>query len=162
VWLEVRVSNQASFMSEWPTLHAINPIGTSTEAQWSPWRWIEVADITGQLLQFRARMQSNNPGVRAVLKWGQVDIDMPDRTDSYPDVIVPAAGLDFLWTPAFRECEAVAVTIDGSASPQRAVVTNRSDIGVHIALKNITTGAAEAGKVDLMAKGYGRLRAQSI
>ncbi|SCK48959.1 hypothetical protein VAR608DRAFT_4865 [Variovorax sp. HW608] len=162
VWLEMRVSNQASFMSEWPTLSEVDPIGMGSPDSWSAWRWIEVADITGELLQFRIRLQSKNPGVRPVVKWGQVDVDMPDRTDSYPDVIVPPAGIDFLWDPAFRVCEAVAVTIDGSVNPQVAHVSDRSPIGVHIQLLNLNTAAPEAGQVDIMAKGYGRLRPASI
>lgn len=163
-WLEVRTSNAQSFMADWVTLAGVDPIADANDSDWSPWRACTVGDFTGQLFGFRIRLQSRNPGVRVVVKSGRIEVDMPDRIDAFGEVAVPAAGLDFVFPIAFRQLKAVAITIDGTtADALVAEVTDKSPTGFHLQLKKAADGVTPlAGQVDILAKGYGRLRASSI
>jgi len=163
-WVEVRTSNEMSFMQDWVTLTAIDPLSDANDSDWSPWRALTVGDFTGQLFGFRIRLQSNNPGVRVVVKSGRIEVDMPDRIDAFGNVAVPLAGLDFIFPVAFRSLKAVAITIDGTtADALVAVVTSKTPTGFHLQLVKAADGVTSlAGQVDILAKGYGRLRATSI
>lgn len=162
VWLEVRGNNAIAVIADWPTLQGVDFLASGEEEAWTEWRPVAVGDFTAQLLQFRIVLQSQNPGVRAAVRGGLVEVDMPDRSDSYGDVAVPAGGLDFLFDPPFRELWAVAVTIDGSAVPLVAIVSNKTAEGFHLVLRNTITQALTAGQVDILAEGYGRLRPSTI
>jgi predicted secreted protein len=162
-WLEVRTADAMKMMVDWvPSISTVNPIATGDDNAWSAWRSCQVGDFTAQILQFRIVLQSKNPGVRVVVSSGRIEVDMPDRIDTYGDVSVPAAGIDFVYPVAFRKVEAIAITIDGNANPVVAVVSNKTAEGFHLVLKNTQTSAATAGQVDIMAEGYGRKRALSI
>ncbi len=162
-WVEVRTADAMLVMADWvPSISVIDPIASGDEDSWSGWRACQVGDFTAQLLQFRIILQSKNPGVRVVVSSGRIEVDMPDRIDTYGDVQVPAAGLDFVYPVAFREVDAIAITIDGNVDPVVAVVTNKTAEGFHVQLQNTVTGAAAAGQIDIMAEGYGRMRAASI
>lgn len=161
-WLEVRTSDGAVVMADWPTLSVVDPIAVGTESGWSSWRPCAVGDYTAQLLQFRIVLASGNPGLRVVVFSGRVEVDMPDRVDTFGDLAVPAGGLDFVFPVAFRHLESVAVTIDGNAAPVVAEVSNKTAEGVRIMLRNTTTASYVAGTVDLMAEGYGRRGITSI
>lgn len=162
-WLEVRTADEMLVMAEWlPSIAGIDPISAGDDSVWSEWRPCTVGDFTGQLLQFRIRMQSFNPGVRVVCKSGRVEVDMPDRIDAYGDVDVPVAGLDFVFPVAFRELEAVAITINGNADPVVAEVSSKQSTGFHVDLRNTLTHALTDGYIDILAQGYGRRRPTSI
>jgi hypothetical protein len=163
-WLEVRVANKMSVMADWlPSISTIDPIAGANDSDWSGWRAVNtVGDFTGRIFQFRICMQSRNPGVKTVVRSGRIEVDMPDRIDSYGDVSVPAAGLDFEFPVAFRSLEALAITIDGNADPVVAHVSNKSNEGFHLTLNNTLTQALTAGQVDIMAQGYGKRGITSI
>jgi hypothetical protein len=163
-WLEVRVSNEMSVMADWvPSISTINPIAGANDSDWSAWRAVmTVGDFTGRIFQFRICMQSRNPSVKAVVRSGRIEVDMPDRIDSYGDVAVPAAGIDFEFPVPFRSLEALAITIDGNANPVVANVTNKQPTGFHLTLTNTQTQALTAGQVDIMAQGYGKRGVTSI
>jgi len=163
-WLEVRVANEMKFMDAWvPTISTINPIADGADSAWSAWRPVyTVGDFTGRIFQFRIQLQSRNPGVKAVCRSGRIEVDMPDRIDSYGDVYVPTGGVDFEFPVAFRSLEAVAITIDGNASPVVANVSNKTNEGFRLTLTNTLTQALTAGQVDIMAQGYGRKGLTSI
>ena len=161
-WLEVRGANAMAMLSDWATLTSVNPMAGANDSQWSPWTAITVGDVTAQVLQFRIRVSSSNPGVRVIVSSGEVDIDMPDRVDTYGNIAVPAAGLDFVFPVAFRALQAVAITIDGNANPVVATVTNKTPQGLHIVLTNTQNAQPVAGQVDIMAEGSGRERLTSI
>jgi hypothetical protein len=162
-WLEVRTANSLLMMADWlPSMADIDPIASVAESSWSVWRPCTVADFTAELLQFRIVTKSNNAGVRVVVTSGRVEVDMPDRVDSFADVAVTSSGLDFVFPVAFRELDAVAVSINGNADPVVAEVTAKTPEGFHVALRNTQTSALVAGSVDIMAEGYGRMRSDSI
>lgn len=162
-WLEVRTSDASMMMSDWvPSIAELTSMAAGAESGWSGWRPCLVGDFTGQLIQMRIVMQSKSTDVKVAVKSGRVEIDMPDRIDTFGDIAVSAAGLDFVFPVAFRVLQSVAITIDGNADPVVAKVTNKSNIGLRVQLINTLNGAATAGQVDIQAEGYGRMRAQSI
>jgi hypothetical protein len=161
-WLEVSVSSSQTFMNDWlPNLAAINPIGSAGGAVWSDWRPVNVGDFTGRLFKFRIVTRSYDPNVKVVVKSGAIHVDMPDRIWSINDVNIPPAGLTINYDPAFRAVPTLAVTIDGNTDYLVAEISNRNARSFDLVLKT-TAGVAKAGKVDVMAKGYGRLRSAPI
>lgn len=164
-WLECRTSNELSKMSEWPTMAEIDPIASPLENQWSEWRGVRVGDFTGQVFQFRLQLRSYNPWVRTVVSDASILIDMPDRIDSDFDIDIPAGTVDIDFLPPFREIPAIAITIDGNPDPVVAEVTQKTVSGFTVGLRKITStglGPYTTGRIDWMAKGYGRLRPASI
>ena len=161
-WLEVSVSESQSFMKDWvPNLAAINPIGGAGATGWSPWRPVNVGDFTGQLFRFRIVTRSYDPDVKVVVKSGAIHVDMPDRIWSKHDIDIPVAGLTINFDPAFRAVPTLAVTIDGNVDYLVPEISNKTARAFDLVLKT-TAGVAKTGKVDVMAKGYGRLRAAPI
>lgn len=161
-WLEVRTADAMMFIDQWELLSDVDTMADADDGSWTAWRPCTVGDFTGRLFAFRICLQSRNTGVRAVVRSGRIEVDMPDRIDSYGDVQVPANGIDFEFPVAFRSLEALAITIDGNADPVVAVVSNKQPTGFHLTLNNTQTGALTAGQVDIMAQGYGRTGLTSI
>lgn len=164
-WLEVRTSDELSMMKDWVTLASINPISSPLENQYSPWRGVRVGDFTGRIFQFRIQLRSYNPYVRTVVSDAAIQIDMPDRIDGDNDIVLPAGTVDIDFLPPFRVVPSIAVTIDGNPDPVVAEVTQKTESGFTVGLRKITStglGPYTTGKIDWMAKGYGRLRPNSI
>jgi hypothetical protein len=160
-WVEVRTVDATTFISNWQPMSTIDPIAGGS-APWSEWRPVQVGDFTGLLFQFRIQLRSLNPLVRPVVTDGLIEVDMPDRTSSDQDIVIPPTGLTIVFDPAFRATPAVAVTIDGNDKPVMAKVTQKDRDSFHVQLIDIITGIPAAGKIDWQAKGYGRRRLISI
>jgi hypothetical protein len=160
VWLEVRAVTSANMMSSWVTLASINPIGQGT-ASWGPWRQVQVGDFTGRLFQFRIQCLPKASNVVVVIEEAKVIIDVPDRVWGTQDVAIAAAGTRISYDPSFMEPPTLAITIDGNADDVFTRVSARDRSGVTVALVN-ATGAQVTGKVDILAKGYGRKGSAAI
>lgn len=158
--LEVRTSNEVSFIKDWVPIASAIPIGGANINAWSPWRPCEVGDFTGRLFQFRLRMQSFDPYVKAVVDDGLIEIDVRDRIDRFNDLIVSSTGLTVNFDPAFMEPPTLAITTENSQAV-RYEITNKSRIGFDIDLFD-ETGKAVAGQIDVLALGYGREKPTSI
>jgi predicted phage tail protein len=152
--LEVRTSDEVSFINEWNPLASAIPIGGARPDSWSIWRPCEVGDFTGRLFQFRLRMQSFDPFVKAVIDDGLIEIDVRDRIDRFNNLIVPPIGITVNFDPAFMEPPTLAITTENSQAV-RYEVTNKSRIGFDIDLFD-EAGNAVAGQIDVLALGYGR------
>lgn len=164
-WLEVRTSDELSMMADWQPMASIDPIASPLENQYSPWRGVRVGDFTGRIFQFRLQLRSYNSYVRTIVSDASILIDMPDRIDSDFDIEIPAGTVDIDFLPPFREIPAIAITIDGNPDPVVAEVTQKTVSGFTLGLRKITStglGPYTTGKIDWMAKGYGRLRPASI
>lgn len=160
VMLEVRTSDQSTAMVDWTPLASAIPIGGSLGNVWSAWRPCEVGDFTGRLFQFRLRLQSFDPYVRAVIDDGLVQIDVRDRIDRFHDVYVPSSGIDFTYTPAFMDTPTLAVTTENTTAI-RHVIRNKSRIGFNLQLFDESSKPVD-GQVDVLVLGYGRERPSSI
>lgn len=161
-WLEVSVSSSQVVIADWlPNIAAIPTMGAAGGAVWSDWRPVNVGDFTGRLFKFRIVTRSYDPTIKVVVKSGRINIDMPDRVWALNDLNIPAAGLTINFDPAFRDLPALAVSIDGNVDYLVPHISNKSERAFDLILKT-TAGVAKAGKVDVMAKGYGRLRSATI
>lgn len=162
-WLEVRTSEVVDVIANWLPLASAVPLAGSSTG-WQPWRRVESADVTGKIFQFRIALVSRSKDVNVQVQEAQVEIDVLERTVSYPDVeILPAdvaAGKTISFNPPFRSIPAIAVSIDGNAHDVAYEVTNKTASSVNIRLlDNAATGTVYvAGKFDLTAVGWGRRR----
>lgn len=158
--LEVRTANEVNFMGDWTPIASAIPIGGANPEAWSPWRPCEVGDFTGRIFQFRIRMQSFDPLVRAVVDDGLIEVDVKDRIDRFSDLAVPSTGLTVNFDPAFMEPPTLAVTTENTTASRHAI-TAKSRTSFTVQLFN-ASGVAVAGQVDVLALGYGRERPNRI
>jgi hypothetical protein len=160
VWLEVRAVTSANMMSSWVTLASINPIGQGS-APWGPWRQVQVGDFTGRMFQFRIQCVPKAPDVIVVIEEAKVVVDVPDRVWGKQDVAIAAAGTRISYDPSFMEPPTLAISIDGNSDDVFTRMSARDRSGVTVALVN-AAGAQVTGKVDILAKGYGRKGSAAI
>lgn len=160
VMLEVRTANEVNFMADWTPIASAIPIGGANPEAWSPWRPCEVGDFTGRIFQFRIRIQSFDPLIKAVVDDGLIEIDVKDRIDRFSDLTVPSAGLTVNFDPAFMEPPTLAVTTENTTASRHAI-TAKSRTSFTVQLFN-ASGVAVAGQVDVLALGYGRERPNRI
>jgi hypothetical protein len=158
--LEVRTADEIQFISSWQPLASAIPINTIGGKGWSAWRPCEVGDFTGRLFQFRIRVQSFDPYIKAVLDDGLVEIDVRDRIDRFSNLPVPANGLDIDFNPAFMEPPTLAVTTENSTAVTHTI-SNKTRIGFTVQLFDESL-LPVAGQIDVLALGYGRERPTSI
>jgi len=161
VWLEVRSISVANMMSSWTTLSSINPISQGN-APWGDWRQVQVGDFTGRLFQFRIQCHAKASDVIVVIQDAKVIIDVPDRVWGVQDVAISTSGTRISFAPSFMEPPVIAVTIDGNSDDVFTRLSARDRTGVTVALVSSTTHTPVAGKVDIMAKGYGRKAPSAI
>lgn len=162
-WLEVRTADKFRMMSDWTTVAGEDPIAAAG-ADWAPWRRVESADLTGRIFQFRIVAESSNPDVNLIVASANVEIDVLERTVSYPDVLVTnaAGGVQINFDPAFRSVPTLAVTIDGNTHDVRYEVVSKTNKAAVIKLLDIATSNGVTGKIDVAALGWGKQRSKPI
>ena len=91
VQVEYRATDVFAAMSDWPSLDVIDHINYGAGVGFTDWRPIPtVGDATGRIFQFRIRLQSLTPNVTPRLFDGSISADMPDRTDSFENLVSSA------------------------------------------------------------------------
>ena len=162
-WLEAATTNDQIFMSDWIPLSGANadPI-EGNGVGWLPWRRIESTDLTGQLYKFRIAMASYNPLVNIKMTSGRTDIDVLDRFESYPDVVVTTSGTRIDFNPPFRDIPAMAVSIDGNSKDVRYEINYKDESSAEIVLIDNLTNQQATGKIDVNVQGYGKVRSTSL
>jgi hypothetical protein len=158
--MEVRTADEVNFMKDWTPLASALPIGGANIDVWSPWRPCEVGDFTGRLFQFRVRLQSFDPYVKAVLDDGLIEIDVRDRIDRFNDLTVTTTGLTVNFDPAFMEPPTLAITTENSQAV-RYEISNKSRTAFDIDLFDEMNNPV-SGQIDVLALGYGREKASKI
>ena len=106
-------------------------------------------------------MASYNPDVNVKMISGHTEIDVLDRFESYPDVIVESGGTRIDFDPPFRDIPAMAVTIDGNTKFVRYEVKNKTPNYAEIILLD-DTDTQVSGKIDVNIQGYGKVRSTSL
>jgi len=162
-WLEAATTNEQLFMDDWIPLSGANadPI-EGGGIGWQPWRRIESTDLTGQLYKFRIAMASYNPLVNIKMTSGRTDIDVLDRFESYPDVVVTTSGTRIDFNPPFRDIPAIAVSIDGNSKDVRYEINSKTESSAEIVLIDNLTNEQTTGQIDVNVQGYGKVRATSL
>ncbi len=162
-WLEVRGTGKLNFISTWDTLASQPDLIGSGGFEWSPWRRITVGDVTAKLIQLRIVATTFDPNVKVVITDGSVIIDALDRTWSSNNIEIPQGTTTIFMDPPFMLDDiAVAISIDGDEKPLTARVSNKTRLSFDIALFDILTAQPSSGQVDVVVRGQGRERIQSI
>lgn len=162
-WLEIRGTGQLNVIASWETLESqADMIGTGGN-EWSDWRRMMVGDVTAKLVQMRLVAVSYDPNVKVVVTDGSVVIDALDRQWSKNNVELPQGTTTIFVDPPFMFDDiAVAISIDGNEKPLTAKVSNKTRLGFDIELYDILTGDTSSGQVDVIVRGQGRERLESI
>jgi hypothetical protein len=136
----------------------VDPISTNDRDIWSEWRKFIVGDATGRIFQFRLKLISNRANVTPRVFDGLIKADMPDRTASFDNQIVPPSGLELVYDPGFYgpgTTPNVQVSIEDAESGDYWVFDYKTLDGLKITVFD-RNDVAVTRTVDIQAKGYGR------
>lgn len=158
--LQYRASDTFEAMSDWAALNLIDHINSGAGIGFTGWRDIPTTgDATGRVFQFRAHMESLTANVTPRLFDATVQVDMPDRIDSFDNQTsdaVNATEIDF--DPIFAgpsPAPNIQVSIDNAQSGDYWTFDSKTLAGVKIRFYD-KTGIQVVRQFDLVAKGYGR------
>lgn len=126
-----------------------------TDASWTEWGDLVVADYTARGFEFRAHLIAYQYGITPIVTTLEVNVDMPDRVDGKNDVVCPIGGLTVSFAPAFNTTPAIAISAEDMAKDDRYTITSKSATGFHIEFFN-TSGSSIQRTFDWVAKGFGR------
>ena len=160
VQTEYRVIDDVQVMADWLPLASAVPIAAAS-TNWSEWRPIQVGDITARFLQFRLRIESFDPNIRAVVNDGLIEVVSVKRTWSDYDVQIPAEGKRILYDVPFMTDPSVSITIDGNNDIFRYNITDKNRFGFDIQLLDEAL-KPQAGQIDIQVLGSGKQRTTSI
>jgi hypothetical protein len=155
IGLEYRASNVIAVMADWLPLSSpqADPIGGSRIDAWTPWRGIQVGDVTARFLQFRIRANTKDPNISVVLDSARTDIDVRERRWFLNDQAVPAGGKRFSFDPAFQRPPTIAITTNGGTAT-RYTITDKDRLGFYVELFDGATSVA--GNIDIAVIGWGK------
>ena len=164
--VEAQVRTTASFnvMSEWISLASIDPISEGDPDTWSPWRKVTIGDFTGRVMQFRLRLISNKADVTPRVINGRMKIDMPDRLESYNNLIATDIGLEVDYSPAFYGPSAgvnIQITQDAAQSGDYYLFDYKTLDGFKITFYD-KDDLPVTRQFDASIKGFGRRALASI
>lgn len=160
---QYRTTNQFNVIADWVSLTSIDPISEGNQDLWTPWRKFFQTDATGRIFQFRLRLVSNLTAVTPRVFDGTIRADMPDRIESYNNLVAPNTGYTVTYTPAFMgpgTSPNIQISIDGASSGDYWLITGKSLNGFTITFYD-KNDVAVGRTFDAAVKGYGR-KATSI
>lgn len=129
-----------------------DPAGAPT---WSDWKNFVVGDYTARAFEFRILLYSNAAGVTTEVSVLEVQIDMPDRTESERNKTSLAGGSSVAFPSAFKATPAIAITGNDMATGDYFAVTSPTATGFNIRFFN-AAGTGISRNFDYVAKGYGK------
>lgn len=160
---QVRGTDQFNVMSEWASLDLIDPISEGNQDLFTEWTKFTVGDFTARIFQFRLRLISNKPSVTPRVFSGIVRSDMPDRLESYSNLVAPDTGLTVTYTPGFYgpgTTPAIQITQDNAQQGDYYLITGKTLDSFTITFYDLN-GLPVSRQFDAFVKGYGR-RALSV
>jgi Putative phage tail protein len=127
---------------------------TATEADWSPYTRLVVADLTFRAIRFKLteKVSDNTTGIGITTLGATVDV--PDRIESRNNVPVPAGGTHLTFTVPFKDAPAISIVAQGLHSGDRWDITEQSAYGFTMQFHD-SAGTAIAKTCDWIARGYG-------
>lgn len=161
---QVRYTNQYNVMSEWADLDSIDPISEGNQDIWNDWRKFTIGDYTGRIFQFRLKLISNAPSVTPRVFEGKIKSDMPDRIDSYNNIVSGVGAYTLTYTIPFKgpgTTPAIQITQDDAEGGDYFKITNKTLNGFDITFYDIGNNIVSR-QFDAMVKGYGRLNSYVI
>ena len=166
VAVEYRATDIFLAMSDWVQLAFVDHLNYGAGTGFTAWRPIPtVGDATGRVFQFRVKLESLTPNVTPRLFDGTVQADMPDRIDSFENLLS-------------TEVDATVVTYDQvfkgpGTSPNVQISIDSAQSGDYWAFDYKTleafairfydvTNTQVVRQFDVVAKGYGRRHTNTI
>jgi hypothetical protein len=129
---------------------------SSSNAVWSAWDTISLADLRFRAIRFRLRLIGNESKfVTPVVSHLSVVIDMPDRVEEGHDLVVNTTGRRINYAPPFRATPGTAISIQNAQTGDREEITNKTETGFDIRIMN-SAGQPVQRTVDYVSKGYGQ------
>lgn len=116
------------------------------------WRDFAPGSYVGRKFKFRALLYSYNAQVTPVLDKFSFTIDMPDRLETGTGVSILAGGTSVVYAVPFQITPNVQITINGATAGDDAILTDESETGFTIQVKNGGSGVARS--INWIAQGY--------
>ena len=132
---------------------------------WGPWVKFTMGDFTGRIFQFRLKLISYQLNSSPRVFDGIIRADMPDRIDSYDNVVSNAsADTEIVYTPAFfgpGTTPVIEITQDNMQQGDyfQFVSKSLSKMVINFYDKD---GVRVSRQFDAVVKGYGRQYTESI
>lgn len=160
VTAEYRATTEILSMASWAHLYDVEHLNEGLGQGFTSWRPIPtIGDATGRVFQFRIHLQSITPNVTPRLFDGTIKIDMPDRTESFENLVSEAVGpTQVLYSERFKgpsPSPNVQISIDGGAAGDYWVFENKNLEGFQIRFYD-NTDTQVSRTFDVLAKGYGK------
>lgn len=146
-------------MSEWVTLSSIDPLSEGVQDNWTPWKKFIIGDFTARIFQFRLKLISNVASVTPRVFNGVIRADMPDRLESYNDLMSSEFGpVSINYSPAFKGpgiSPNIQISQDNVQSGDYYAISNKSLNGFDIIFYDVNNNPV-VRQFDVAVKGYGR------
>jgi hypothetical protein len=158
VQAQVRINDQINVISNWDPLDDVTSMSEGDIDDWKPYATFIMGDFTAKLYQFRLKLISYLPGVTPEVFDGLIRADMPDRIESFNDIISSVSGTDIVYDPAFNgpgTSPTIQISQDTAQSGDYYEITDKTLDGFTITFYD-KDDIAVVRQFDVMVKGYGR------
>lgn len=166
VAVEYRATDIFAAMADWASLDTVDHINYGAGVGFTDWRPIPtVGDATGRIFQFRIKLISNSPNVTPRLFDATIKADMPDRIDSFENLVSSASeGYVVTYNQVFKgpgTSPNVQVSIDDAETGDYWAFDYKTLEGLSIRFYD-KNDVQVSRQFDLVAKGYGRRHTSTI
>lgn len=166
VSLQYRATETFASMADWDELLHIDHLNFGAGVGFTDWRDIPTTgDATGRLFQFRIKMDSLTPNVTPRVFDASISADMPDRQDSFENLVSSASlATTVSYDPIFNgpaPSPNVQITIDNGGPGDYWLFANKTLEGFDIRFYD-KNNAQVSRQFDVVAKGYGRRHTVAI
>lgn len=156
---QVRYTDQFNIIANWPSMDVIERMNEGLADIWSPWSKFVMGDFTGRIFQFRLRLLSFNSSVSPRVFDGKIKADMPDRIDSYNDIVSSNSSVtEVVFTPAFAGPDtglAIQITQDNMQQGDYYVIVSKTLSKLEINFYDKDDNLVSR-QFDVFVRGYGR------
>lgn len=155
---QYRTTESFNVMSDWVTLSSIDPLSEGNQDLWTAWKKFIIGDATGRIFQFRLKLISNNVAITPRVIGGLITADMPDRIESYNDIVIPSGGDEVVHDPAFKgpgTTPNIQVSISDAQSGDYWTFDYKTLDSFYIRFFDVNDNPV-ARTADFAVKGYGR------
>lgn len=158
--LQYRATNEFAAMADWVSLDTVDHINYGAGTGFTDWRDIPtVGDATGRIFQFRTKLESFTPNVTPRLFDATVKADMPDRIDSFENLVShPTEAYAVTYDPVFKgpgTSPNIQISIDDGETGDYWTFDYKTLEG--FAIRFYDNGNNQVSRqFDVVAKGFGR------